>query len=91
VHIAHNCIVGDGSILAGQIGLAGSTILGEHVVMGGQAGATGHLSIAPFTQIAGRGVATKTISKKGNYAGFPLLEHKTWLKLQAKIQKLLKS
>jgi len=33
VHIAHNCILGKGCILAGQVGLSGSSILGEHVIM----------------------------------------------------------
>lgn len=91
VHIAHNCILGDGTILAGQVGLAGSTTLREKVVMGGQAGAVGHIEIAPFTTIAGRGVATKTVKEGGYYAGFPLLPHRTWLRLQGRIQKLLKS
>jgi len=91
VHIAHNCIVGKGSILTGQVGLAGSTILHEYVVMAGQSGATGHLEIAPFTTISARSVVSKTIKEpKKQWAGFPLVEHKTWMKLQAKISRLLK-
>ncbi len=90
VHIGHNCIIGHGSILTGQVGLAGSTVLKEYVVMAGQSAATGHLEIAPFTTIAGRGVVSKTIKEpKKQWAGFPLMEHKTWLKLQSKISRLL--
>ena len=91
VHIAHNCIVGKGCILVTQVGLSGSTILGERVVMGGQSATTGHLEIAPFSTLAGRAVATKTIKKSGHYAGFPLMDHRQWLKLKGKLQKLLKS
>ena len=91
IHIAHNCIVGQGSILTGQVGLAGSTILKEYVVMAGQSAATGHLEIAPFTTISARGVVSKTITEpKKQWAGFPLMEHKAWLKLQSKISRLLK-
>ena len=91
VHIAHNCIIGTGSILTGQVGLAGSTILKEYVVMAGQSAATGHLEIAPFSTISGRAVVSKTIKEpKKQWAGFPLMEHKTWLRLQGKIAKLLK-
>ena len=91
VHIAHNCILKDGCILTGQVGLSGSTILNEYVVMGGQSATAGHLEIAPFTTIAARGGVTKSITEpKKQWAGFPLFEHKTWLKLQAKISKLLK-
>ena len=91
VHIAHNCKIGRGSILVGQVGLAGSTILNAYVVMGGQSGTAGHLEIAPFTTIAARGGVTKSITEPNNsWAGFPLFEHKQWLKLQGKISNLLK-
>ena len=91
VHIAHNCKIGRGSILVGQVGLAGSTILNSYVVMGGQSATAGHLEIAPFTTIAARGGVTKTITEpKKSWAGFPLFEHREWLKLQGKISNLLK-
>ncbi len=91
VHIAHNCKLGVGCILTGQVGLSGSTTLHEYVIMGGQSATAGHLEIAPFTTIAARGGVTKTIEEpKKQWAGFPLMEHRTWLKLQSKITKLLK-
>jgi UDP-3-O-[3-hydroxymyristoyl] glucosamine N-acyltransferase len=91
VHIAHNCVIGKGSILVTQTGLSGSTILGEYVVMAGQSGTTGHLEIAPFTTISARGVVSKSITiPKKQWAGFPLMEHRSWLKLQGRITKLLK-
>jgi UDP-3-O-[3-hydroxymyristoyl] glucosamine N-acyltransferase len=91
VHIAHNCKVGRGSILVGQVGLAGSTILNHYVVMGGQSATAGHLEVAPFTTIAARGGVTKSITiPKKSWAGFPLFEHRQWLKLQGKISNLLK-
>jgi UDP-3-O-[3-hydroxymyristoyl] glucosamine N-acyltransferase len=90
VQIGHNCEVGEYSIMVSQSGLAGSTTLGRNVVMGGQAATAGHLSVAPFTQIAARGGITKTIKESGIYGGFPLMPQKTWLKLQAKINSLLK-
>jgi UDP-3-O-[3-hydroxymyristoyl] glucosamine N-acyltransferase len=91
VHIAHNCKVGRGSILVGQVGLAGSTILNHYVVMGGQSATAGHLEVAPFTTIAARGGVTKSITEpKKSWAGFPLFEHRQWLKLQGKISNLLK-
>ncbi len=91
VHIGHNCKIGRGSILIGQVGLSGSTILHEYVIMGGQSATAGHLEIAPFTTISARGAATKSILKpKKQWAGFPLFEHRQWLRLQGKISKLLK-
>jgi len=91
VHIGHNCKLGQGCILTGQVGLSGSTILNQYVVMGGQSATAGHLEVAPFTTIAARGGVTKTITEaKKSWAGFPLMEHRQWLKLQSRIAKLLK-
>lgn len=91
VHIGHNCKVSKGCILVTQVGLSGSTILHPYVVMGGQSATSGHLEIAPFTTIAARGGVTKSIKEpKKSWAGFPLFEHKQWLRLQGKISKLLK-
>ncbi len=91
VHIAHNCKVGRGSILTGQVGLAGSTILNAYVIMGGQSATAGHLEIAAVTTIAARGGVTKSITEpKKSWAGFPLFEHRQWLRLQGKISNLLK-
>lgn len=91
VHIGHNCKLGIGCILTGQVGLSGSSILHEYVIMGGQSATAGHLEIAPFTTIAARGGVTKTIEEpKKQWAGFPLMQHRTWLKLQGRIAKLLK-
>jgi UDP-3-O-[3-hydroxymyristoyl] glucosamine N-acyltransferase len=91
VHIAHNCKLGKGCILTGQVGLSGSTTLHEYVIMGGQSATAGHLEVAPFTTIAARGGVTKSILEpKKSWAGFPLFEHREWLKLQGRIAKLLK-
>jgi UDP-3-O-[3-hydroxymyristoyl] glucosamine N-acyltransferase len=88
VHISHNVRVGEHSIIAGQTGIAGSTTLGRNVVMAAQSGATGHIKIADFTTIAARGGVTKNTEPGKTYAGFPLLEHKAWLKYQAKLARL---
>ena len=91
VQVGHNCVVGEHSVLVAQCGMAGSTTFGRNVVMGGQSATSGHLNIAPFTTFAARSGVTKSIKDSGKtFAGFPLMEHRTWLKLQGKIAKLLK-
>ncbi len=90
VQIGHNCVIGEYSVLVSQVGLAGSSSLGRNVVMGGQSATAGHLKIAPFTTIAARGGVTKNVDKPGVYGGFPLMEHKLWLKLQGKLARILK-
>ncbi len=90
VQIGHNCEIGEYSILVSQVGLSGSSKLGRNVVMGGQSATAGHLEIAPFTTIAARGGVTKSIKTPGVYSGFPLMPHKSWLKLQGLLNRLLK-
>jgi len=91
VQIGHNCVIGEYSVLVAQAGISGSTTMGRNVVMGGQSATAGHLDIAPFTTMAARSGVTKSIKDSGKtFAGFPLMEHRTWLKLQGKIAKLLK-
>jgi UDP-3-O-[3-hydroxymyristoyl] glucosamine N-acyltransferase len=90
IQIAHNCDVGEHCLFASQVGLSGSTILGRNVVMGGQSATTGHLKIGDFSTLAGRCVATKSLEGSKTYGGFPAIEHRLWLRLQAKIAGLMK-
>lgn len=90
VQIGHNCVIGEHSIIVALCGLSGSTKLGRNVIMGGQAATAGHLDIAPFTTIAARGAVNSSIEKTGVYSGAPIMEHKTWLRLQRKLRQLLK-
>jgi len=90
IQIAHNCDVGAHTLMASQVGLAGSTTTGRNVVMGGQSGTAGHLHIGDFVTVAAKGGVTKSLESGKTYAGFPAIEHKVWLKLQAKIARLLK-
>jgi len=90
IQVAHNCDVGPHTLLAAQVGLAGSSTLGRNVVMGGQSATAGHLKIGDFAIIAGKGGVTKSLEGGKTYAGFPAIDHKKWLKIQAKISGLLK-
>ena len=91
VQVGHNCEIGEHSIIVAQVGLSGSSKLGRNVVMGGQSATSGHLEIGAFATIAARGGVTKSIEGNGKtYAGFPLMDHRQWMKLQAKMARLLK-
>ena len=91
VQIGHNCEIGEYSVFVAQSGSAGSTKLGRNVVVGGQSAFAGHLEIAPFSTFAARSGITNNIKESGKtFSGFPLMEHRKWLKLQIKIAKLLK-
>lgn len=90
VQIGHNCDIGEDCLLVCQTALAGSTKLGRSVTMGGQSGATGHLEIGSYATIASRAGVTKSLEGGQMYGGFPAMEHTRWLKIQAKLARLLK-
>lgn len=73
VHIAHNCEIGDDSIILGHTGIAGSTRLGKRVICSGQSGIVDHITIADDTVLLVRPAVTESIEKPGVYAGGPPL------------------
>jgi len=90
VQIGHNCDIGEHTLMAGQSGIAGSTKTGRNVIIGGQSATAGHLIIGDFVTIAGKSGVTKSLKSGKIYAGFPAIEHKLWLRLQATISSLVK-
>ncbi|QOP41346.1 UDP-3-O-(3-hydroxymyristoyl)glucosamine N-acyltransferase [Sulfurimonas marina] len=91
IQVAHNCVIGEGSVFAAQTGMAGSSIIGRNNVFGAQSGTAGHLHTGDFNTFAARSGVTKTITESGKtFAGFPLMDHKMWLKLQGTLSRLLK-
>ncbi len=90
IQIAHNCDVGEHTLCAAQAGIAGSTTLGRNVVIGGQSAIAGHLKVGDFVTLAGRSGVTKSLEGGKTYAGFPAIDHKIWLRMQAKMAGLIK-
>ncbi|MEY4504833.1 MAG: hypothetical protein RL154_1129 [Pseudomonadota bacterium] len=90
VQIGHNCEIGEYSIIVSQTGIAGSTKLGRNVIMGGQSAVAGHVVIGDFATVAARGAIVKSIAGNAIYSGAPAMEHKKWLKLQAKLALMVK-
>ena len=90
IQIGHNCEIGQNVLMASQVGISGSTKLGKNVVMGGQSATAGHLEIGDFATIAARGGVTKSLKGGKTYAGFPVMEHRLWLKLQAMLARMAK-
>ena len=78
VQIAHNVILGSGTIIASQTGIAGSTVIGKNVTIGGQAGISGHLIIGDNVKIAAKSGVTKNIEDNSIVAGFPAIDLKKW-------------
>jgi UDP-3-O-[3-hydroxymyristoyl] glucosamine N-acyltransferase len=45
VHIAHNVLIGENTVLAAQTGVSGSSVIGKNVAIGGQVGIADHCEV----------------------------------------------
>ncbi|MCI9607464.1 MAG: UDP-3-O-(3-hydroxymyristoyl)glucosamine N-acyltransferase [Muribaculaceae bacterium] len=52
IQVAHNCVVGESTVMAAQAGIAGSTKVGAHCMVGGQVGLAGHIHVGDKVEIA---------------------------------------
>lgn len=98
VHISHNVVVGEGTAIAAQCGIAGSTKIGKRCMFGGQVGITGHIEVTDSVQVTGQGMITKSITEPGVYSsGTSFSDARSWRKntvrynqLDAMFKRLLK-
>ena len=71
VQIAHNVEIGQNTVMAAQVGVAGSTKIGNNVMIGGQAGIGGHIHVADGTKIVAQSGIPNTIRKADTLMGSP--------------------
>lgn len=89
IQIGHNVIVGEHTVMAGCVGIAGSAKIGKHCLFGGGAIVLGHLEIADGCQISAMTLITKSISVPGTYtAVMPFMTHDDWLKNASQLRRL---
>ena len=88
VQVAHNCVIGEHCILAGQAGLAGSVTLGAGVVLGGATSVADHLTVGAGTMVAGRSAVATEIEPNQRVSGMPALPHRQTLREQAGLRRL---
>ena len=78
--VGHNVRVGADCLVAGTVGIAGSTVLGDGVVVGGNAVFAEHLSVGDGARIAARAGVTKNVPAGETWAGFPARPYRAWVR-----------
>lgn len=88
VHVGHNVRIGSDTVLAAQVGIAGSVTIGSGVKAGGQAGFGEHIKIGDGAGIAGQAGVTKDVPSGIIVSGYPAKEHMRAIKEEIHIRNL---
>lgn len=87
IQIGHNCVIGEHTVIAGCVGIAGSAKIGRHCKIGGAAMVLGHLEIADHVTISPGSMITRSLLIADTYTALmPFQTHQAWLKTAAKIR-----
>lgn len=74
IQIAHNCVVGDNTVMAAQAGVAGSTKIGRQCMVGGQVGFVGHITIGDGTLIGAQSGVSHGTEPGARVMGAPAVD-----------------
>ncbi|UZJ36685.1 MULTISPECIES: UDP-3-O-(3-hydroxymyristoyl)glucosamine N-acyltransferase [unclassified Prosthecochloris] len=89
VQIAHNCRIGENTVIASQAGISGSVSIGKHCMIGGQAGFAGHLSLPDKTHVAAKAGVSKSLQKSAQtLRGIPAQPIRDQLRQEALLRSL---
>jgi UDP-3-O-[3-hydroxymyristoyl] glucosamine N-acyltransferase len=89
IQVAHNCEIGESTVMSAQVGMAGSTKIGAWCMVGGQAGFAGHIHVKDKTFIGAQcGVIGDTKGDGEQLIGSPAVNPKMFFKARALDAKL---
>lgn len=85
--IAHNVEIGDHTVMAAQVGIAGSTKIGKYCIIAGQVGIAGHLKIADHTTLCAQCGVIGNIRKEGEtLVGSPVIPVRQYMRAYARFK-----
>ncbi len=89
IQVAHNCEIGENTVMSAQVGMAGSTKIGAWCMVGGQAGFAGHIQVADKTNVGAQcGVISNTKGNGETLIGSPAMDPKDFFKAKALYRRL---
>jgi len=88
VHVGHNVIIGEDTVIAAQSAIAGSVIVGDRVIMGGQTGIADHVRIGDEAILGGRAGVIGDVPAGAFYSGFPARPHQETMRVAAGARKM---
>ncbi|TAK52952.1 MAG: UDP-3-O-(3-hydroxymyristoyl)glucosamine N-acyltransferase [Gammaproteobacteria bacterium] len=92
VQVGHNCRIGAHTVLAGCVGVSGSTVIGRRCMIGGAVGFAGHLEVGDDVVVTGYSLVSRSLRGPGVYSsGIPVSEAAAWRRSVARLRRLGRS
>lgn len=88
IQVAHNCEIGENTVMAAMCGIAGSTKIGKNCLFGGQVGVNWHLNIGDNVQVGAQSAVTKSFKSNSTVLGSPAFNAQDCVKSYAIFQNL---
>lgn len=88
VQIAHNCEVGENTVIAAQSGIAGSSKLGQNCMLGGQAGVAGHITLGNNVYLQAKTGVNSNVGNEQQLMGTPAISLSRYYKSYALFKQL---
>ncbi len=88
--VAHNVVIGQGTAMASQVGIAGSCHVGEHCIIAGQAGLVGHINVGDHVTIGAQSGVTHNIGSNLQVFGSPAMEASKRRKVEVLVKNIEK-
>jgi UDP-3-O-[3-hydroxymyristoyl] glucosamine N-acyltransferase len=88
IQVAHNCTIGEDSIIIAHTGISGSTHIGDRVTMAGQSATAGHVKIGNDVTVGARGGVAVDVPPGQTVSGAPHMPHRDWLRSTLIFRKL---
>ncbi len=73
IQVAHNVEIGESTVMAAQVGIAGSTKIGKHNMIGGQVGFAGHITVGDNNGIGAQSGVPNSVGSGLRLLGSPAI------------------
>jgi UDP-3-O-[3-hydroxymyristoyl] glucosamine N-acyltransferase len=83
VQIAHNCVIGENTVIAAGCGIAGSVVIGKNCIFAGQVGVKDHVAIGSEVIVGAQCGVHRNIADKQTVLGSPAMEAKKMIRIFA--------
>lgn len=81
IQVAHNVEIGENTVMAAQVGVAGSTKIGKHNMVGGQVGFAGHIHIGDNCNFGAQSGVPNSVGDGKTLLGTPAIDSREFAKM----------